>query len=278
MKLFNTAGRIALAWVAVVVTGTVAGILVPLKAPPVPHLASLWLLSNFLTAGALAIPGVRSEWRGLRLGAGLAAIPLFVGLADALDGAVFIPKSGIPWEKVALLLAVTYVLVIPLWGFVFSRREGAVHPAYHPFSSNTMGQTIVKFVLSDVVYVFLYFLAGTIIFPHVREFYATQNLPSHAKIAVLQLLVRGPLFVVLCLLLLRMLRLPRSAGALATGVIFTVVSGVAPLIIPNPYLPDAVRWVHFCEVVSSNFVFGTVVGLLWGPPNAAALPGLNQPA
>ena len=87
-----------------------------------------------------------------------------------------------------------------------------------------------------------------------------------AMIAAVQLSIRGPLFVLLCLFLTRMLRLPRLSGVLAVGTVFTLLSGVAPLLIPNPYFPDVVRWAHFCEVTSSNFLFGAFVAWLWGQP------------
>ena len=83
------------------------------------------------------------------------------------------------------------------------------------------------------------------------------------QLIALQLLVRGPVFVACCLLLVRMLGLPGSKAALAVGTAFALVSGVAPLMVPNPFLPDAVRWVHFAEVVSSNLVFGAVVVWIW---------------
>lgn len=86
----------------------------------------------------------------------------------------------------------------------------------------------------------------------------------------MQLLVRGPIIVGLCLLLLRLLRLPRVSGALAVGIALALLNGVAPLLIPNPYLPDAVRWAHLFEIASSNFVFGWIVGWLWGRPNPAS--------
>ena len=41
---------------------------------------------------------------------------------------------------------------------------------------------------------------------------------------------------------------------------------VAPLLIPNPYFPYVVRWAHFCETGSSNFVFAALVAWLWGQP------------
>jgi hypothetical protein len=44
---------------------------------------------------------------------------------------------------------------------------------------------------------------------------------------------------------------------------------IAPLLIPNPVCPDTVQWVHMCEMSSSNSVFGTIVGWVWGPPGLA---------
>lgn len=66
-----------------------------------------------------------------------------------------------------------------------------------------------------------------------------------------------------------MLGWPRLSGALAVGARFAFLSGVAPLIIPNPYFPDAVRWMHFYEVTHSNFVFGSLVAWLWGQRRVA---------
>ena len=78
--------------------------------------------------------------------------------------------------------------------------------------------------------------------------------------------------------MVRMLGLPRLSSALIVGLLFTLLSGVAPLLMPNPYFPDAVRWMHFMEVTSSNFVFGAIVGLLWGQPQVAESPVLANAA
>jgi hypothetical protein len=53
------------------------------------------------------------------------------------------------------------------------------------------------------------------------------------------------------------------ADVLWAGFMFTLLTGVTQLMIPNPFFPDAVRWAHFCEVVSSMFVFGFLVSMLW---------------
>jgi len=110
----------------------------------------------------------------------------------------------------------------------------------------------------------LYFLAGTIIFPFVRDYYATQHIPGPRQITALQFLLRAPLFILVCLTLLRMFRLPPLSGAVAVGLAFTFISGVAALIMPNGIFPETVRWAHFWEVSTSNFVFGMVVAWVWG--------------
>ncbi len=47
-------------------------------------------------------------------------------------------------------------------------------------------------------------------------------MPSGGQIVAMQFLLRGPMFILVCLLLLRMFRLPHLAGALAVGLAFTV--------------------------------------------------------
>ena len=52
-------------------------------------------------------------------------------------------------------------------------------------------------------------LPGFIIFPYVREFYA-MRLPGVGEIVAMQFLLRGPVFLMVCPLPLRMFRLPSS--------------------------------------------------------------------
>ena len=164
-----------------------------------------------------------------------------------------------------------------MWLLLFGRRE-KVPEHYHPLESKSAGERAWKFAVSDFSYLFLYYAAGTIIFPYVKDFYATQHLPSTGTLVALQLLIRGPVFVVLCLAITRMLGLSRITGALAAGAIFTLLTGVAPLLIPSPVFPDSVRWLHFAEVTSSNFVFGAIVGWLWGQPKLSLSPALAPAA
>ena len=227
---------------------------------------------------AVAFATIRSDWRGLRLGFAAAAVPLFVSLADLLEGAIFLGHSGVDWKRLAIDSIVSYGLSAPAWGVIFSICKEKAQASFHPFASKPVGERVWKYAVSALSYLFLYYLAGTIIFPFVRDFYATQTLPATRTIVMLQLFVRGPVFVALCLLLLRMVGLARTKAALAVGLIFTIISGVAPLLMPNPFFPDAVRWVHFCEVTSANFLFGAFVAWLWGQRKGASVLTMGQAA
>ena len=157
-----------------------------------------------------------------------------------------------------------------LWYVIFHPAAVPKSPISSTLPDRSFTQRLWRFVFCSACYVFLYFLAGTIIFPFVRDYYATQHIPSFGHIVAMQFFVRGPVFVLVCLMLLRMFRLPHWSGAVAVGLAFTLISGVAALIMPNGIFPDTVRWAHFCEVTSSNFVFGFVVGWIWGHAQRAS--------
>ena len=279
MKLSSAIVRAVVAFLAISIIQVVAGMLVPMRPLPGPQ-ALQWMmitLSNALVVSVLAAVALRSEWRGWKLGFAISFIPLVIESVNLLEGIVFLPNSGIEWGKVFLFMGISAGLAIPVWTWLFGRRTDAP-PHYDPIRSQSQGERVWKFAVSDVSYVFLYLAAGTIIFPYVKDFYATQRVPAMGAIVGLQLLVRGPVFVALCLALVRMLGLPRLSGALAVGAVFTILSGVAPLLMPNPVFPDSVRWVHFCEVTSVNFVFGAIVGWLWGCPSVSEPAVLHQAA
>lgn len=264
MRVGKTLPRALWGWVALVAGQVMAGIIVSMKAPAAPHVFAWTLVADVLIVAALGSAAMRSDWRGLKLGLALYSIPFVLWLTDALEGVVFLKPSNVPWLGLTAYTAVAYGLAVPLWVVIFTRHRGPVSGSSQAFSRGSIGQKLWGFAASDFAYAFLYLLAGTIVFPFVRAFYATQSVPPLWKVVALQLVVRGPVLVLICLCLLRLLRLPRSSGAFAVGAIFAILSGFAPLLIPNPFLPDSVRWAHLCEVTSSNFLFAGLVAWIWG--------------
>ena len=278
MTLSKAIPRVVPAFVGNVVAVMVAGMLVPLKnVPTSPHLLQWMLLSNAVVVLALSTVALRTEWRGWKLGITVAAIPLAIACINLLEGVVFL-QSASEWGGIFLYTLLSSALMVPVWMLLFGKQDGPAPERYHPIDSQSLGERIWKFALCDLAYIILYYGTGMIIFPYVKDFYATQHIPPLGILVALQLLIRGPLFILICLALTRMLGLPRLSGALAVGLVFTLLSGVAPLLIPNPYFPDSVRWVHFCEVSSENFVFGAIVAWLWGRPMLAQSRALQHAA
>lgn len=270
MKALTMLLKVLTAGVAILVFQAIAGALVPIKATMPPHTLPWLLVANFMTAAVLVLIASRSEWRGWRLGVAISTIPIVLTMTNMIEGVIFLTNSGIDWASIVAQNLIIYELAVPLWILLFAKRPEAALETYNPVDSRPLGERLWKFAACDASYPVLYFAAGTIIFPLVKDFYANQTLPPYGRLIAMQLLARGPILVGLCLLLLRLLRLPRVAGALAVGTVLALLNGVAPLLIPNPYLPDVVRWAHLFEITGSNLVFGAIVGWLWGRPNPAA--------
>lgn len=266
MSFSKTIVRALLAFVATVVMQAVAGILVPMQPFAAPHLL-LWLMaSNALTVAALAVVASRCRWRGWKLGTAVAAIPLALAFVNFIDGVIYLPNAHLDWGRIFLFMLVSAVLSIPVWALLFGRGKEISSESAGSLPSKSWREHAWRFLLADFLYLVLYFVAGTIIYPYIREFYTTQHVPSFMNVAALQFFIRGPMFVLICRGLVRMVGLPRMSGAVVAGVVFAVLSGVAPLLLPNPVFPDVVRWAHLCEVSSENFVLCVFVAWMWGVP------------
>jgi hypothetical protein len=267
MKSGKTIVQFLLAWIALLAAQIVAGMLIHTSTPIMPNIMRWLMLSNALVVVALGAAATRSEWKGWRLYVALFSIPVGIAAINMLEGVIFLTNAKIDWRGIFLLTVAGYAIAAALWTVLFNRKAETASDWAIP--ARTFPQKLWRMALCSAAYVFLYLLAGTIVFPYVREYYATQHIPSMGHLVLLQFCIRGPLFVLVCLVLLRMLRMNGWSGAVCVGLTFTILSGVATLILPNPFFPDAVRCAHFCEVTSSNFVFGCVVGLVWGKPATA---------
>jgi hypothetical protein len=256
--------RLVLAWIALIAAQIVSGMLIHPKSPPNPNPLLFMLVYDAFIVLAIGVPALRSDWRDWRLLRALFLVTAAVSLANWIEGAWYLPNVGIDWRGTLVFDMVSLAVASLLWLLVFRSAPVPESSVGAELPERSFIPKVWRFAFCCACYVFLYFLAGTIIFPFVRDYYATQHIPGGAQIIAMQLLVRGPIFLVVCLTLLRMFRLPHLSGAIALGLSFTFMSGVAALIMPNGIFPETVRWAHFCEVSSSNFVFGFVVGWIWG--------------
>lgn len=226
--------------------------------------------TDLLTVFAVSFAAARSDWRGARLGLAVASVPFVVAMVNVVEGYFFIQIQDARYHvgSLALATAFMYGAAAPAWGRFFTPvAQGEAN--YRPLGGRGAWGSIWRFVLTDFVYVVVYFTGGFTILPLVKDFYASRAMPGPGMILLLQLFFRGPVFACVCILLVRMMGLPRWKGALAAAAVFSIVTGVAPLLVPTPYLPDAIRWVHLWEVSITNFAFALLAAALWGKPRAA---------
>jgi hypothetical protein len=213
------------------------------------------LLASMLTAGVLLALLSRTPG-GLKARARLACL-LLIGLQvnNLLELLIFdvgIPRSELP---PFFLHAVASGLIC---GLLAAWIAGAAESALPETVAKATPGRLIAIVAA---YVVIYFGAGLAVFPYVADFYDERTLPAHTTMLPMALL-RGSVFAGLALAIARRVRASRGGAAVALGITFSLIGGVAPLLPENPFMPDAVRYAHMVEVAVSNLFFGAFAGWL----------------
>jgi hypothetical protein len=154
------------------------------------------------------------------------------------------------------------------------RKTAGQITANNPYDALPVSEWSWKLALIAVVYVVLYFTFGYFIAwrtPAVREFYGGTdpgNFFGQMRTVVRDTpwLIPFQIFRALCwagiaIVIINVLQRAKAETAVVLGYMFAVVM-CAPLLLPNPYMPEAVRMAHLLETASSNFVFGMFAGWL----------------
>lgn len=245
----------------------IAGVKLP---PPEPGTAAAdpaallgWsVLSNGIIAFVLVGLAASSRVRGWTLAAGLFAVAFGIGYLSAMvEAYVFRVLDGETSARVLLMSGLTSGAAsgIAAW---LTRPDAATAAedtvAWRP--------SFTRLALVSGLYLATYYAAGTLVFPYVESFYATRGLPTSGVVVSLQLFVRGPFFALILAWIAASTRGSRLARACWAGVALSLLGGVAPLIMPNPYFTDAVRWAHFVETSVSNLIFGAAASWIFTAP------------
>jgi hypothetical protein len=220
---------------------------------------------------------LRSRWTGSLLVA--AVFFVFYGVTTfmpQIESAVFLTR--LPPGTVPRLFLMGVLIAVPfsvLAVLILGKRKTEIGDN-QPNSRLVMpaSEWAWKLVVIAVAYVILYFTFGYFVawrHPGVPEYYGgtdpgsflaqmktvLRNTPWLVPFQIL----RAMCWVALALPVIRMLRGKWPETALSIGLLFAVVMN-APLLLPNPYMPEPVRMAHLVETASSNFIFGILVGWL----------------
>jgi hypothetical protein len=249
--------------------------------------AALTLLAVcFLDVLVLTHLILRSRWTRWRLAA--AVFFVFYGVMtfmSQVESAVFL-GSRLPAGMLPRLFLMGAVIAAPfsILAVVILGRMGAESVDAEGRSRLVMpaSEWAWKLVVIALAYLILYFTFGYYIVwrnPVALAYYAGVDegtlfahmgavLRDTPWLVALQV-VRAMCWVALAVPVIRMLKGEWPETALAIGVQFAVLMN-APLLLPNPYMPEEVRMTHLVETASSNFILGVLIGWLLTKRHAAS--------
>ncbi len=243
--------RIAIAFVVLTLAQMLTGMLIPLPFPAKEGVLPWLLAANALVACVTGWLALRGGVTGWRLFAVVFGVMYFNSVIEALFFGFFGPRVVF---SLLAMSALSTAIFVPVFGFKRPESRWLL--------------TLPRLAIGAAAYLVVYFTAGLIVFPFVEQFYTTMRMPTGLQVIAVQLLVRGPIFVALCAIIVSTTRTTRTETILMTGCTLSCLGGVAPLMVPNALFPDAVRWAHFIEVTTSNFAYGCfVAALLQGGPS-----------
>jgi hypothetical protein len=114
------------------------------------------------------------------------------------------------------------------------------------------------------LYFIIYLIAGICVRPFIISFYSGRPLPSLGELFAIQFF-RGLLYIAIVVPFARRMAGHRSHAGVVLGLCYSILGGIAPLLLPNAFMPVAIRIAHSMEVGISNFIFGLVVACLLVP-------------
>ena len=236
-------------------------------------LASL-LTVCFLNTLVLTYVILRSHWAGWRL-----TLTIFfvsygaMTIMGQIETAVFVtrlPSGMLP--RIFLLGGIIAGLFSPISVLILGKRKR--DPAGSETSSRLImpaSEWIWKLGLIAIAYLVLYFTFGYFIAwrnPAVREYYGGTDSGSFvAQMRAMLLetpwlpffqILRAMMWTALALPVIRMMKGQWWEAGLAVGLLFSVFMN-SQLLLPNPFMPEAVRMSHLVETASSNFLFGWLI-------------------
>ena len=228
----------------------------------------------FLDTIVLAYIILRSRWVGWRFIATVFFV--FYGVMtfmSQIESLVFhiLPPGMLP--RLILMGVLITAPFSPLAVIILGKRKAEPATVNEPNSRLLMpaNEWAWKLAVIAIAYVILYSTFGDFVAwknPAVQAYYGgidEGNFFAHMKTVFTSALwlipfqaLRGILWALLALPVIRMMKGRWQETAFAVGLLFAVLMN-SQLLLPTPLMPEAVRMTHLIETASSNFIFGYLI-------------------
>ncbi len=255
----------------------VCGLVVSLAGLKQGHAAVAWGWLDGIVLAAAFVPVVR--WCGAQgwklFGILWPAVTLVGAFLTWTEALIFVSSSR--REQAVSLIGgmVLYTLLALALAFLanpFRLPQSLDEPRPTPRSFPGLALGLAA---GGLVYLVLYFVFGGIFYQlFTRPYYENPALPLHegTKVAArlglwfpLIQVGRGMLMSVSVVPVARNFRRSRGMLALTLGSVLWIVGGLAPLLMPNPFMPPRLRLYHIFEILFQNAGLGLALGYLLRP-------------
>ena len=235
------------------------------------------LISSAWTCFVICYIIKKSNWNGIKITLSVIGMVFFIQyfmtqIETLLFGHAFEVLTTFDVLNIMIAGLVPIIVIVPLAVKFFQNKSGD-----NSFEMISIPKIALKLVIIGIIYMFVYFIFGYFVawqFEELRFFYSGStvligfidqimvNFNSNPFIFPFQIF-RGILFGIAAVPLLMMFKNNKNYFFISLCLLYLCSAIV--LIIPNPLFPDAVRYGHLIEMVSSMFVFALITGfILWG--------------
>lgn len=221
-------------------------------------------ISNFFIVGLLTVFLLNSYLKGWTRFLALFVIAYVFGSMNNLLEAYLFGVTDLSGTIRLLFINLGFGLLVSFSLFYFFNDASQSRQPRPAFKFRSIFQWAWRIITADVLYTFLYVLAGftlVTVFPQLMDFYEGK-IPDGMLVLKVQLCLRGFVFTGTALLITQTTNLPKIKTALLTGLMLSFIGGIAPLMNVNEFMPFFVRMGHLFEVGISNFIFGFLASLL----------------
>jgi hypothetical protein len=232
------------------------------------------LVVCFLDTLVLTYIILRSRWSGWRLIATVFFI--FYGVMtfiSQIESFVFhiLPPGMLPrlFLLGVLVTAPFSIMAVPILGK--GKADTTIIEEQNSRLLMPVKEWVWKLAVIAIAYMILYSTFGYFVAwknPAIQAFYGGIDEGSffaHMKVVFTTVpwlepfqALRGILWALLALPVIRMMKGRWQEAAIAVGLLFAVLMN-SQLLLPTPLMPEAVRMTHLVETASSNFIFGCLI-------------------
>jgi len=234
--------------------------------------AGMLLLSCFLTSAILALWLYFMQWRAWK-----AILAVFIvyftanSILTQIESVFFNSALKIPADMIGKIILSGFIISL-LYAPISVGIMGKMRHKPSAESTFTLSAQLIKTILwIALCYVVVYFVFGYYIAwqsAAVREYYSgSTNILSFGAhmLSVVKgepgliafQFFRGVIWAGLAILIAESTSAVWWIKSTLTGLIFGVMLA-GGLLLPNPFMPEAVRWAHLWETSTSNFLFGVL--------------------